>query len=248
MSRAAKLSGFNLLPSDLTSLRYKAEIQALYRSHIFRQFNPEDCVKSLRSEADVNRYNKLVRALKKEDFTQYTKLHNLPMSGIGPAEVVLFLLTTNGHLGGGSSAGVDLVMGSDKFEVKAVKWKSKAKRDYVSDFRLGGNIPGMTQLEADMQLAFFDMGITPSKGTVEISGSKFKEMQKQDPDTYDQFQDRYRDLAYKYYFKSRKVIFIITDKTDTKFGEIVAFKEVKRDDIEMERYTSRSIKPLVKVR
>lgn len=243
IKRATKVTSFNLTAADFQSLKYKLEIQTLYQQHMFGSFDPNDAL----SRLDKNQYNKLVRLLKRDDKGQYEKLHNLPLKGVGPAEAVFFLLTSNGHLGGGSSAGVDLIMGASKYELKAVKWKSKTTKDYVADFKLGGNIPGMTTLEADLQLACYELGITTVKGAPEISGSKMDELKNLDPTRYEGLRKRYQDLAYNNYFKSHEVVFIQTETSQADFGEIIAIKKVKPQEIEMERYTSRSIKPLVKI-
>ena len=223
IKRATKVTSFNLTAADFQSLKYKLEIQTLYQQHMFGSFDPRNAL----SRLDKNQYNKLVRQLKRDDKSQYEKLHNLPLKGVGPAEAVFFLLTKNGHLGGGSSAGVDLIMGSSKYELKAVKWKSKATKDYVADFKLGGNIPGMTTLEADLQLACFENGITTIKGAPEISGSKMDELKKKDPTRYESIRSRYQQLAYNHYFKSHEVVFVQTESSQQDFGEIIAIKTVK---------------------
>lgn len=243
IKRATRVTSFNLSSADFTSTKYKQEIQHLYRQHMFGSFNPDDSLKTL----DPRQYNKLVKILKNDDKEQYEKLHNLPLKGVGPGEAVLYLLTSTGYLGGGSSAGVDLVVGSKKYEVKAVKWKSKTTKDYVSDFKLGGNIPGMTQLESDIQRAFYDNGYTKTLGAPEIKASLFTQFEKENPNVYAKFEKRYQDLA-KSYFGDHDTVFIQTESNQPDFGEIISIQRVKAEDIKMERYTSRSIKPLVKVR
>lgn len=243
IKRATRVTSFNLTSADLRTLKYKREIQTLYQQHMFGSFDPDMALNRL----DKDAYNKLVRMLKKDDRGQYEKLHNLSLKGVGPSEAVFFLLTSNGHLGGGSSAGVDLVMGAYKYELKAVKWKNKASKDYVADFKLGGNIPGMTTVESDLQLACYENGITPVRGAPEISGSKMDALKEANPERYEGIRKRYQELAYNYYFKSHEVVFIQTETNQPDFGEIIAIKNVKPNEVEMERYTSRSIKPLVKV-
>lgn len=211
---------------------------------MFRSFNPDETLVSLSQEE----YNDLVRLLKRDNPMQYEKLHNLPLKGIGPGEAVLFLLTRwpHGYLGGGSSAGVDFVLDGRKYEVKAVKWKSKSAKDYITDFKLGGNIPGMSQLEAELQRSFCEHGYTNSPGSPEIKGSLFKQFEEERPNEYAEFERRYQQLA-KQYFTNHEVIFIQTEANQSDFGEIIAIKNVEAEDIKMERYTSRSIKPLIRV-
>lgn len=242
MNRAVKVTSFNLIPSDFTSTTFKTEIQTLYSQYMFPSFNPSKALTTL----TVDGYNRLVNQLKNDSPDQYQKLHNLALKGVGPGEAVLYLLTKTGHLGGGSSAGVDLVIGPNKYEVKAAKWKSKSAKDSVSDFKLGGGLTGMTQIESDIQDLAFKLGLKP-KGAAEIAEGVFKEMKKKDPKTYDEIESRYQKLAGQY-FGNHETIFIQTEANQSDFGEILAIKRVKPQDIHMERFTSKSIKPIVKIK
>lgn len=242
MKRATKITSFNLRPSDFQTTEYKFEIQSLYYQYMFPSFKPEMALSNFTKDG----YNKLVRLLKTDDKDQYFNLHRLELSGVGPAEAVIFLLTKQGTIAGGSSAGVDIIMGPKKYEVKAAKWKSTVKKDYVSDFKLGGNIPGMTQFESKLQQIFYDLKITTSPGEPEIKGSLFERLERQYPILYKEQEKKYQQLAMNY-FGSHEVIFIQNDKTQSDFGEIIAIKKVKTEDIKMERYTSRTIKPLIRI-
>jgi hypothetical protein len=240
--RATKVTSFNLTPADFTSTTYKTEIQTLYSQHMFPSFDPSKALSTI----TVSGYNKLVSQLKRDSKEQYEKLHNLALKGVGPGEAVLYLLTKNGHLGGGSSAGVDLVVGANKYEVKAAKWKSKATKDAVSDFKLGGGLVGMTQIESDIQDLAHKLGLKP-KGAAEIAGSVFEEMKRKSPQEYGAIEKRYQQLAGGY-FGSHETIFIQTESSQSDFGEILAIKRIKPEDIFMERFTSKSIKPIVKIK
>lgn len=242
IKRATRITSFNLTSADFTSLKNKIEIQTLYQQHMFPSFSPEKALGTITASG----YNKLVALLKKDDLSQYEKLHNLSLKGVGPGEAVMYLLTKQGHLGGGSSAGVDLVNGGSKYEVKAAKWKSKTRKDSVSDFKLGGGLIGMTQIETDIQNLAFELGLKP-KGSVEISGKVFEEMRKLNPNKYNEIEGRYQKLAGSY-FANHDTIFLQTEKNQSDFGEILAIKKVKPSDITMERFTSKSIKPIVRIR
>jgi hypothetical protein len=243
IKRATKITSFNLSVSDLQSKKNKKEIQYLYAQHMFGSFNPNMALKTLNKGA----YNKLVNILKSDDKSQFENLHFLNLSGVGPGEATLYLLTQEGILGGGSSAGVDLIVGSKKYEVKSVKWKSKSTKDTVYDFKLGGNIPGMTLLESKIQKRFYELKIISSPGAPEIKESLFKQFKEKHKKEYDILEKEYQKLAGSY-FAGHEVIFIQNDKTSSDFGEILEIKKVKPEDILMERYTSRSIKPLVKIK
>ena len=242
IKRATRITSFNLTSGDFTSLKNKREIQTLYQQHMFPSFSPEKALGTI----TVSGYNRLVSLLKSDDASQYEKLHNLALKGVGPGEAVMYLLTKQGHLGGGSSAGVDLVNGSSKYEVKAAKWKSKSSKDAVSDFKLGGGLVGMTQIETDLQELAYELGLKP-KGAAEISGKIFAEMKQKDPNKYNEIESKYQQLAGKY-FGSHDTIFLQTERNQSDFGEILAIKKVKPSDITMERFTSKSIKPIVRIK
>lgn len=209
---------------------------------MFPSFSPDKALRTI----TVSGYNNLVKLLKNDDASQYEKLHNLPLRGVGPGEAVMYLLTEKGHLGGGSSAGVDLVNGGDRYEVKAAKWKSKTSKDSVSDFKLGGGLSGMTKIETDLQELAYDLGLKP-RGAAEISGKIFAEMKEKAPNKYNEIESRYQKLAGQY-FGSHDTIFLQTERNQSDFGEILAIKKVRPSDITMERFTSKSIKPIVKIK
>jgi len=242
IKRATKVTSFNLTSGDFTSLKNKIEIQTLYQQYMFPSFSPDKALRTI----TVSGYNNLVKLLKNDDASQYEKLHNLPLRGVGPGEAVMYLLTEKGHLGGGSSAGVDLVNGGDRYEVKAAKWKSKTSKDSVSDFKLGGGLSGMTKIETDLQELAYDLGLKP-RGAAEISGKIFAEMKEKAPNKYNEIESRYQKLAGQY-FGSHDTIFLQTERNQSDFGEILAIKKVRPSDITMERFTSKSIKPIVKIK
>lgn len=208
---------------------------------MFPSFEPSKALETI----SVREYNNLVSLLKRDDAQQYEKLHNLSISGVGPGEAVMYLLTKNGKLGGGSSAGVDIINGSSQYEIKAAKWKSKRTKDSVFDFKLGGTLPGMTQIESDLQNLAFELGLQP-KGSPSIPESNLKEMKKLNPNKYNDIEQRYQKLAGKY-FGNHDTIFLQTEKNQPDFGHILSIKKVKPEDIKMERFTSKSIKPIVKI-
>lgn len=243
IKRATRVTSFNLTSNDFTSLKNKLEIQTLYQQHMFPSFSPEKALETI----SVSRYNRLVNMLKRDNASQYKKLHDLIFRGIGPGEAVMYLLTKKGYLGGGSSAGIDLINGGSKYELKAVKWKSKISKDAVFDFKLGGNLAGMTKIQLDLQNLAFELGLRP-KGSAEISGKNMAEMKEREPAKYKQIESDYQKLAAGYLSK-RETIFLQTEGNQSDFGEILAIKKrVSPSDITMERLTSNSIKPIVKIR
>ena len=45
LQRAQKVTSFNLSPNDFTSLKYKGEIQFLFKTHFFPKFNLDKTIK-----------------------------------------------------------------------------------------------------------------------------------------------------------------------------------------------------------
>ena len=63
LKKAMKLTNFNLSPTDFQSLKYKKEIQFLFRTHFFPDFDLDDCL----DQVDINKLNNIVAKLKKID-------------------------------------------------------------------------------------------------------------------------------------------------------------------------------------
>ena len=233
MNRAAKVTAFNLMSSDFTDTRYKLEIQTLYAQHMFPSFNPNKALSSI----NVDGYNRLVNQLKQDSKEQFEKLHGLPLKGVGPGEAALYLLTKNGHLGGGSSAGVDLFDGSTKYEVKAVQVNQAG--NYAYNFRLGGTVP-----LSDIILQFYELARKHNQpaSKSEIKKSTLEYLEKKDPAAFKQINDQYAKLAYDY-FKNHKTIFI--QNKGPRMGMIEAIKFVRKEDIKAEVVTAGTIKPMV---
>lgn len=237
IQRATQVTSFNLYASDFTSLTYKKEIQSLFQMHFFPSF---DLKKTLTS-VDKGKLNQLIADLKRSNNDKFQYIHNYNLKGIGPGEVTLYFLLDNAHLGGGTSAGVDLMVGSKAYEIKGVK----VTRDrFAYDFKLGGTVP-LSDIINDL----FDLNNKLKLGgsRTEISGGVIEKMKQQSPAEYNKIEDRFRDVAYNNYFKNHEVIFINNTKGSSLVGNIEAVKKVQRQDIMLERLTSGTLKPKVKL-
>lgn len=236
ISRALRMTSFNLSAADFTSLRHKKEIQHLFNMHFFPKFDVSRTI----SGVNKPQLNSLIGALKHESSEMFKNLHMYNLKGIGPGEVTLYFLVDNCHLGGGSSAGLDVVVGSRGYEVKAVKVSNDRM---ASDFKLGGTVPlGETMFALNELRVSLKLGGSKT----EISGSIMKEMQRRAPEKYAEIEKHYADVAYNNYFHSHEVIFINNSAT-ANMGNIEAVKKVALSDIKMERVTSGTVKPKVKL-
>jgi hypothetical protein len=140
LKRAQRVTSFNLSGDDFTSLKYKAEIQHLFHIHFFPGFDLDKTIKGRPTPAAINA---LVKELKRENRSNFNALHAYNLKGVGPSEATLFFLIDDAHLGGGASAGVDLVVGSNNYEVKAGDYSAAQgeQKKFFKNFKLGGTVP-----------------------------------------------------------------------------------------------------------
>jgi len=234
IKHALRITSFNLSSSDFKNTRHKKEIQHIFNMHFFPKFD----LNQIGNGVDMNKMNNLINKLKSEDAGMFAKMHNYNLKGVGPGEVTLYFLDNSSYLGGGSSAGVDLVSSNGKFEIKAVK----VDRDrYASDFKLGGNSPlSEIIIMLDNIRTKHNLGGTRT----EMSKTIMDQMKKLAPGEFAAAQEKFASAAADY-FKGHKVIFI--NNSTSNLGRIEAIKEVKKTDIIIERVTSGTIKPKVKL-
>lgn len=254
LNRAQKVTSFNLKPQDFQSTKYKAEIQHLFGRTFFPNF---DLNQTIKGQPDVRKLNALIDQLKKESFRNYNRLHFYNLKGVGPGEATLYFLMDDADLGGGGSAGVDLVVSGSKYEVKACL----VSRDgSLSGFKLGGTAPVgpiVTKLvEYKEQLGFKTAG----KGQNEVNSSQMAAIQKKYPREYAKLEADYGRIAGRY-FGSIPVIFInnnASNKVDpedtaektrlltSSAGNIVAISKVEPKHIKMQVATQGTLKPMIK--
>ena len=89
LKRAQKVTSFNLSSSDFTSLKYKEEIQHLFRTHMFPAFDLDN---TMSGAPNITKLNKLIKNLKAISSKGFRNLHNYNLKGVGPAEATLFFL------------------------------------------------------------------------------------------------------------------------------------------------------------
>ena len=235
IDRVLGVRTFNFRGRDFESTKYKKEIQHIIGMHYFPKF---DLNKTL-NKLDQNRFNQLVEELRSESSMFLDMLHNIKPSGIGPGEVLLYFLLNNGYLGGGSSAGVDLIDGSTNYEVKAVDVNSKNE---ALNFKVGGKTE-LAPIQASLA-ALCKKYRLPGDST-SVTKTVIDRLKQMAPQEFQFVEDMYVDAVYGY-FKGHKVIFMY-NSGKSKISRIAAIKEVQRKDISMERVTSNTIKPLIKL-
>ena len=234
--RAEKVTSFNLETTDFESTENKAEIQYLLTKNFFPEF---DTSKTLTS-VDKDKLNALIRELKSINKSLFAKLHDYKLKGVGPGEATLYYLIDNSRLGGGGSAGVDLVVGSKKYEIKGVKPRVKAGDFH--DFKLGGTV----RLDDIMgELADLKEKLGMGSDARKIPQSEIEKMKKDAPREYSKIEKKFGDRAFKY-FEGDEVILINNDSDKREYGEIIYVGKISRNNIGLERVTQGTIKPTLK--
>lgn len=235
IQNALRITSFNLSAKDFESLKHKKEIQYLFGVHFFPKFDLSKTIKDI----DKNKLNKLITELKSIDKVMFTKLHKYNLKGVGPGEVTLYFLVDDAHLGGGSSAGVDLIVGSNKYEIKSVDITGDGK--YAKNFKVGGTF-SLSSVVTGIQKLAKEAKLTTGS---EISVVKIRTLREKYPLEFGRLEEEYKDLTYNNYFKAHDIIFM--RNSTSKIGDIAAIKRVKKEDIIIESVTSGTIKPFVKI-
>jgi hypothetical protein len=243
LARAQKVTSFNLKGDDFITLDYKAEIQHLFHMHFFPKFDLE---KTIKGTPTKNELNKLIKKLKQENPSKFKALHTYNLKGVGPGEATLFFLIDKAHLGGGSSAGVDLVVGSNKYEVKAGNFN--AKQNAYKDFKLGGTVPMDRMVKAAFELrAIVDPKLRMGNEKNGVNGKQIEAIMKdkglaskwnKDVET------PYRKAASRYLNKNPLILMINTTPKN-QVGEIYHIGNVKDSQIFVDVVTQGTIKPKI---
>jgi len=234
--RAEKVTSFNLNASDFLSTEHKAEIQYLITKNFFPEF---DTSKTL-TKVDKDKINALIRELKSINKTLFAKLHDYKLKGVGPGEATLYYLLDNSRLGGGGSKGVDLVVGSKKYEIKGVKPRIAAGDFH--DFKLGGTVR-LDDIMGELADLKEKLGMGDDAGN--IPGKEIKKMKKDAPREYAKIEKKFGDRAFKY-FEGSEVILINNDENKKDYGEIMYVGKISRNNIGLERVTQGTVKPTLK--
>ncbi len=245
LNRAQKVTSFNLQTADLESLKYKSEIQHLFHRHFFPKF---DLGKTISGDIKMNSANKIIKQLKSIDKAAFNKLHFYNLKGVGPGEATLFFICDKAVLGGGASAGVDVIIAGNKYEVKAAQY-SKATNT-VYGFKLGGTVPLGDMVTKATALKNKLGMVTKGKGQNEVNKSQIEAIRKKFPREWKAIEAQYGRVAYKY-FGTTPVIFMNNNGSGGRLtsdgGEIIAIKKIKQSDIQIDVITQGTIKPRVKI-
>jgi len=244
---------FKLVAKDLQSLEYKNELRFLIARRYFPNLNiSEVTLPKVTSAEDLNKSLNTLYAMNPAGFTD---LLEREISGLGPGEILLYFILDNVSLGGGSSAGVDIIDGTTPYEVKAVNRTTDGK---LINFKLGGtvDISGVQSriMQLKAELLKFNPKIKEGEKTGinndHIKGFADKKFQKHAKslglDMFEDLEKEFQDIAYNGYFKNHPIIFL-GNKAASKAekGRIYNIIQVTKNQVGMYKVTSSTIKPFI---
>ena len=240
LKRAEKVAAVNLSASDFKSTKHKNEIRYLMGKNFLTEINIFDLTtKGDFSKEKFNAFMEKLTPANKALIFDYGSQWKM-----GPGEIVSYLIFDDCSLGGEVSG--DLHFGSKVYEMKAVKISG----EYMSDFKLGGTvnfnkiINDLFELGKKAEISFGPQGNSIEKGPMSIIKEKF-------PNEFKEIEKRYAETAYKGYFSKHTNVFVGANiKASSNGGfkfKCIDVKDVKENQIFIERYTSNSLKPLIKI-
>lgn len=236
LRKALDRTTFNIGEKDMQSTKYKSEIRYLYMQHMFPKF-PE---RLFVSQVNKNSLNRAIGALKKENGAQFQNLLKFQPGGLGPGEVLMYFLIDGAQLGGAGSAGVDLVVGSNKYEIKAAVIKADGSE--ALGYKTGGtfNIADLMTRFSDLKRRSSGAGSMTEIGVKDIAKIKSSGLETE----FEKLNEDYAKRAYDNYFKNHEIMFI-RNNPGGNIGTVEAVMTPKLKQIGIERMTSGTIKPTV---
>jgi hypothetical protein len=248
-------NAFTLKAKDLEITTYKNEIRFL----IARRYFPGLDVSGITMDkvGTAAAMNKALNTLYKLNPAGFTELLEREIAGLGPGEVILYFLLDNVQLGGGNSAGVDIIDNGTPYEVKAVNKTSDGK---LVNFKLGGtvNISDVQSkiLKLKAELLKFDPSIAEGEKTG-VNNDHMKGFESDEfiehcknmkiRDSFKDLNDYFQKIAYDGYFKNHPIIFMGSKSASrADKGRVYDIVQVTKKMVGIHKVTNGTIKPYVK--
>lgn len=215
---------FNIDRKYFEIIESKNKIKSLFESYWFKE---EIAQIEIKTHNDFYKLNDYIEQIKK-DKELFKRLFNYPLKRTGNAEVMLYLFIKNSYLSTSSTAGSDIIINDEYFEIKncIISKKYKSKELYYSNFKLGNSFCVRALInEIENYFKFIPKGSEIS----EARNCKF----------FLEIEERYRDIVYNNYFSKHNIIFI------DKEGFIKFVGKINKEDIFIDTITEGTIKPMI---
>lgn len=254
INKCSVSNAFKLDTKDLQSVEYKSEIRFLICRKYFPELQSSDIfLDKLTSAGQLNSKLSAIEALNPRAMAELLQLNS--GSGLGPGEALLYFLLDNTVIGGGSSAGVDVIDNGTKYELKAVKLRKKDMM--LTEFKLGGTVD-ISGIQSRLMLLKRELlqmfpkikeGEKTGINNDHLDGFQHKDFVKliedrKDLTSFEELELEFAKLAYNEYFKAHPIIFMGSKDSGAKYyGRIFDILEVQEKDIKIHQVTSSTIKP-----
>tara|TARA_Y100000385_G_scaffold284290_1_gene342059 strand:+ start:4484 stop:5377 length:894 start_codon:yes stop_codon:yes gene_type:complete len=245
-------NAFKLTAKDLGSLDYKKEIRFLISRRWFPLAETSNIF--LPKLTTAKALNKSLSILEASNPAGFEELLQFIPSGTGPGETLMYYLLDKAVIGGGNSAGIDLIDDGTPYEIKAV---NRSKTGVLHNFKLGGTVDisdiqsKIMKLKKELLLMFpkIKEGEKTGINNDHLKGFKNKKFIKlindrNDLESYEDLEKAFAKIAYDGYFKAHPIIFMgskSASKADK--GRIFDILNVKEKQIKIHHVTSSTIKP-----
>ena len=254
INKCSVSNAFKLDTKDLQSIGFKSEIRFLICRKYFPELQTADIfLDKVTTAKALNLSLDTIASINETALRELVQLN--AGSGLGPGEALLYFLLDNVTIGGGGSAGVDIIDGGTKYELKAVKLRKKDMM--LNEFKLGGTVDISDIQSRMMRLKKAMLETLPKVKEGEKTGindqhikafqnPKIKKLIKERDDltSYEDLEKEFQQLAYDEYFKAHPIIFMGSkDANKKEYGRIFAIMDVKKEDIRIHQVTSSTIKP-----
>jgi hypothetical protein len=252
-------NAFKIDNKDLQSTEFKSEIRFLICRKYFPDLQTSDIFLSKITTAKaLNQSLDIIQALDAKALKELLQLN--AGSGLGPGEALLYFLLDNATIGGGSSAGVDVIDNGTKYELKAVKLRKKDMM--LNEFKLGGTVDISDIQSRIMRLKKAMLEELPNVKEGEKTGindqhlkafknKKIKQLieDRDDLTSWEELEKEFQELAYDEYFNAHPIIFMGSQGSNSKeMGRVFAIVQVQKKDIRIHQVTSSTIKPGVLIK
>lgn len=258
INKCSVSNAFKVDTKDLQSTEFKSEIRFLICRKYFPELQTSDIfLPKITTAKALNLSLDIIESLNPKAMLELLQLN--AGSGLGPGEALLYFLLDDVTIGGGSSAGVDVIDGGTKYELKAVKLR---KNDMMlTDFKLGGtvDISGVQKKLMDLKKAMLETlpkvkegektGINKDHIKAFKNPKVKKVIKERGLDDYEKLEKEFQQIAYDNYFNAHPIIFMGSKGSNkSEYGRIFTIMDVKKEDIRMHQVTSSTIKPGVVIK
>ena len=214
-------SRFSFLTSDFNDVngkKYKEAIREIFYDNWFPDIDIDKATIDSSRITDAKSLNNCIQAFKAGEAPgKFNLLFDYTLKGLGAGEVLLFLIIDKSYIGGGSSAAIDLISPTKKFEIKSAKFNQGSKFYY--DFRFGGTIQDTGIKDALLELGkktmdgsvvMFNKNAT-NNSSLAIPATKMRTIAETHKEEFLQIEKDYRNVVGEYLGSTYLVVFDSSD-------------------------------------